>query len=57
MDVPLAINDIGIRSGLKGKRKSSAFSQQADVVGLSAYSKDASKKISKEGLLYLLYIH
>ena len=38
MDVPLAINDIGIRNGLKGyKRKSSTFSQQADVVGLSAY--------------------
>jgi len=37
MDVPLAINDIGIQKGLKGNRKSSTFSQQIDVVGLSAY--------------------
>lgn len=36
MDVPLAINDIGIRNGLKGNRKSSTFSHKADVVGLSA---------------------
>lgn len=38
MDVPLALNHIGIRSGLKGyKRKFSTFSLQADVVGLSAF--------------------
>ena len=38
MDVPLALNHIGIRSGLKGyKRKSSTISHKADVVGLSAY--------------------
>lgn len=38
MDVPLALNDIGIRHGLKGyTRKSSAFSLQTDVVGLSAF--------------------
>jgi len=36
MDVPLAINDIGIRNGLKGKRKSSTFSHSTDVVGFSA---------------------
>ena len=37
MDVPLALNDIGIRYGLKGYiRKSSTFSLQTDVVGLSA---------------------
>ncbi len=37
MDVPLALNDIGIRYGLKGyNRKSSTFSLQTDVVGLSA---------------------
>ena len=37
MDVPLALNDIGIRHGLKGyTRKSSTFSLQTDVVGLSA---------------------
>ena len=36
MDVPLAINDIGIRNGLKGNRKSSAFSHMADVVELFA---------------------
>lgn len=37
MDVPLALNDIGIRHGLKGyKGKSSTFSQQTDVVGLFA---------------------
>jgi len=34
MDVPLAINDIGILQGLKRyKRKSSTFSYSADVVG------------------------
>ena len=38
MDVPLALNDIGIRSGFKGyKRKSSTFCHQADVVGLFVY--------------------
>lgn len=37
MDVPLAINDIGIRNGLEGNRKSSTFSHKADVVGLSVY--------------------
>ena len=38
MDVPLALNDIGIRHGLKGyTRKSSTLSLQTDVVGLSVY--------------------
>jgi len=38
MDVPLALNDIRIRLGLKGyTRKSSTFSLQTDVVGLSAF--------------------
>lgn len=38
MDVPLALNDIGIRMGFKGySRKSSAFDRKADVVGLSAF--------------------
>ena len=38
MDVPLALNDIRIRLGLKGyTRKSSTFSLQTDVVGLSVY--------------------
>ena len=37
MDVPLVLKDIGIRHGLKGyTRKSSTFSLQTDVVGLSA---------------------
>jgi hypothetical protein len=37
MDVPLAINDIGIRNGLQGYiRKSSTVSQKADVVGFFA---------------------
>jgi hypothetical protein len=37
MDVPLALNDIIIRQGLKGyKGDSSMFSHKADVVGLSA---------------------
>lgn len=37
MDVPLALNDIGIRYGSKGyKRKSSTFSHKAVVDGLSA---------------------
>lgn len=32
MDVPLALNDIEIRQGLKGyKKKSSTFSHMADV--------------------------
>ena len=39
MDVPLALNDIGIRHGLKGyTRKSSTFSLQTAVVGLSAFT-------------------
>lgn len=38
MDVPLALNHIGIRSGLKGyKRKSSTFSYKTDVVGFSVF--------------------
>ena len=37
MDVPLALNDIGIRNGLKGrKRKSSTYYHQTGVVGFSA---------------------
>ena len=41
MDVPLAINDIGIRNGLQGDiRKSSTVSQKADVVGLSVFIKN-----------------
>ena len=37
MDVPLALNNIGIRNGLKGyTRKSSTFGHQTDVGGLSA---------------------
>ena len=38
MDVTLALNDIGIRKGLKGyKRKSSTFCLIAEVVGLFAF--------------------
>ena len=38
MDVPLALNNIGICYGLKGyKGKSSTYSHQVDVVGLSAF--------------------
>lgn len=39
MDVPLALNNIGILYGLKGykNRKSSTFSHQTNVVGLSAF--------------------
>lgn len=38
MDVPLALNDIGIRYGLKGyKRKSSTFSHKTVVDGLSTF--------------------
>jgi hypothetical protein len=38
MGVPLELNFIGVRHGLKGyTRKSSTFSLQADVVGLSAF--------------------
>ncbi len=37
MDVPLAINDIGILRGLQGnKGKSSTFCLLTDAVGLSA---------------------
>jgi len=39
MDVPLALNYIEIRLGLREYRKSTAFSQQTDVVGLSALYK------------------
>ncbi len=40
MDVPFALNDIGIRNGLQGYlRKSSMFCLQTDVVGLSALYK------------------
>ena len=40
MDVPLALNDIGILlKGLMGyKRKSSTISHKTDVVGLSAFN-------------------
>lgn len=42
MDVPLAQNHIGIRSGFKGyRRKSSTFSHQADVDGLFALYGDS----------------
>ena len=38
MDIPLAQNHIGIRTGFKGyTRKSSTFSLQTDVVGLSVF--------------------
>ena len=38
MDVPLALNDIGIRYGSKGyKGKSSTFSHKTVVDGLSAF--------------------
>ena len=36
MDVPLALNYIEIQHGLKGNKKSSTFSSETDVVGLSA---------------------
>ena len=37
MEVPIALNDIGIRTGFKGyTRKSSTFNRKADVEGLSA---------------------
>ena len=43
MDVPLKLNDIGIRIGLQGyKRKSSTFSLMTDVGGLSAFYKENS---------------
>lgn len=39
MDVPLALNDIGILKGLKGyKRKSSTLCLTTDVGGLSAFN-------------------
>ena len=38
MDIPLELNDIGIRHGLNEyRRKSSALSQQTGVVGFSAF--------------------
>jgi len=38
MDVPLALNHIGIRTGFKGyRRKSSTFNRKADVDGLFAF--------------------
>lgn len=35
MDVPLRLNDIGIRYGFMGFRKSSTISQKTDVRGVS----------------------
>ena len=47
MDVPLAHYDIGIRHGLKEyKRKSSTFSFQAGVVGLSALFTMATMRVT-----------
>ena len=47
MDVPLALNDIGIRYGLEGyRRKSSTFSRQTDAVGLSVLFKMATMRIT-----------
>lgn len=41
MDVPLALNDIGIQQGLKGRnRKSSTFSLETGVKGFSAFIRD-----------------
>lgn len=58
MDVPLALNDIGILNGLKGNRKSSTISQQADVVGLSAFTKVLFlKKVLFMWLLHLSFYH
>ena len=45
---PLALNDIEIRHGLQGKEKrSSTFSQQTDVAGLSAFINMFNYKIKK----------
>ena len=53
MDVPLALNDIGICYGFKGyKRKSSTFSLQTDVVGLSALSAMATMRITNYLLIF-----
>jgi len=52
MDVPLAPYNIEIRFGLKGtnRRRSSAFSHQAGVVGLSALSaKNTNGKLKFSG--------
>ena len=52
MDVPLAPYNIGIRYGLKGTigRRSSTFSHQAGVVGLSALSaKNTNGKLKFSG--------
>ena len=47
MDVPLALNHIEIRIRFKGyRRKSSTFSLQTDVVGLSALYGDSNKSSS-----------
>lgn len=46
MDVPIALNSIGIRNGLKGyKGKSSTFSQKTVVNGLSAFLKASDDRI------------
>lgn len=37
MDIPLALNDIGIRNGYRGKKKSSTFGHQTDGVGLFVF--------------------
>ena len=56
MDVPLALNDIGIRYGSKGyKRKSSTFSHKAVVDGLAAFLmvSDDRKRVSVSLLLMM----
>lgn len=37
MDVPLALNDIGIRNGYREKGKSSTFGHQTGGVGLCVF--------------------
>lgn len=47
MDVPLVLNDIGIRFGFKGYRmKSSAFSHQAGVEDLRYHPRRLVRELS-----------
>ena len=53
MDVPLVLNDIGIRHELIGyKRKSSTYYHLADAVGLSALFTMTTMRITNYMLIF-----
>ena len=52
MDIPLALNHIGIHSGFKGyRRKSSTFCHQTGVVGLFGFYAVSIMRIIDSGMI------